>query len=379
MEHGMQQLPTSIAIGQRIAVAREEKGLKQEELARAIGIASHQSVSELEKGNRGLATGELAKLAEALDKSVDYFVDPFSLAGEVQYSWRRSPDTPDDVVRAFESRAGNLVGLLRWLRWQNDASTNPLKSTLRLSCLSSFEEAQSAGEQLAGNLRLGAVPADKLLEKVESVLDVPVLHVDVNRSSGESGISGATVHLTNFTCILINRNEPAGRRIFDLAHELFHALTWDALRPATLESSEITTRSTAKKDRVEQLANNFASALLMPRAHLEPAFRRANAGDLDDLRTLALHFKVSPAALAWRLFALQLIGKPLCEQLAQLPADELNVERPQLYSGTFVRRLIEVLDAGQLSPRKAAKLLGLNLDDLEGLIREHGIEASLDF
>ena len=223
------------------------------------------------------------------------------------------------------------------------------------------------------------MPAEKLLDKVESSLDVPVLHVDVTPHRSKDHISGATVHLPNFNCILINRNEPAGRRAFDLAHELFHALTWDALRPANLESNAIESRSTAKKDRVEQLANNFASALLMPRALLEPKFQRANAEDLEDLRALALHFRVSPAALAWRLFALRWIESPVRDKLTRLSTDDLNVERPRLYSTRFVRLLFQALDAGQLSPRKAAKLLDMNLDDLESLFRDHGIETPLDF
>jgi Zn-dependent peptidase ImmA (M78 family)/transcriptional regulator with XRE-family HTH domain len=379
LEYRMQELPTSIAIGRRIALARSAKGLNQGELARALGIASHQSISELEKGNRGLAAEELGKLAEVLDQSIDYFVDPFALTGEADYSWRRSPGTPDEVVKAFESRANNLVGLLRWIRSRDEESLNPLKSTLRLSGLSTFEEALSAGEQLAANLKLGPVPAEKLLDKVESSLDVPVLHLDMNPRRGKDPISGATIHLPNFTCILINRNEPAGRRMFDLAHELFHALTWDALRPANLESNAIESRSTAKKDRVEQLANNFASALLMPRALLEPKFQRANAEDLEDLRALAFHFRVSPAALAWRLFALRWIESPVRDKLTRLSTDDLNVERPRLYSTRFVRPLFQALAAGQLSPRKAAKLLDMNLDDLESLFRDHGIETPLDF
>ena len=36
--------------------------------------------------------------------------------------------------------------------------------------------------------------------------------------------------------ILVNRHEPRGRRSFDLAHELFHVLTWDAMPPERIES-----------------------------------------------------------------------------------------------------------------------------------------------
>ena len=66
--------------------------------------------------------------------------------------------------------------------------------------------------------------------------------------------------------ILINRNESEARRFFDLAHELFHALTWDAMKADHRESNSVEARTKGK--RIEQLANNFAAALLMPLASL---------------------------------------------------------------------------------------------------------------
>ena len=60
--------------------------------------------------------------------------------------------------------------------------------------------------------------------------------------------------------MLINRHEVAGRRHFDLAHELFHILTWDAMPPEHVGGSA----GDRAGNRVEQLANNFASAVLMP-------------------------------------------------------------------------------------------------------------------
>ena len=40
--------------------------------------------------------------------------------------------------------------------------------------------------------------------------------------------------------MLIARHEVAGRRHFDLAHELFHLLTWDAMPPEYLEEARET-------------------------------------------------------------------------------------------------------------------------------------------
>ena len=50
-----------------------------------------------------------------------------------------------------------------------------------------------------------------------------------------------------------------GRSHFDLAHELFHVLTWDAMPPERLEEARETGGS-----RVEQLANSLAASVLMP-------------------------------------------------------------------------------------------------------------------
>src|SRR5690606_34934542 len=108
--------------------------------------------------------------------------------------------------------------------------------------------------------------------------------------------------LPELDAVLINRHEPAGRRHFDLAHELFHILTWDAMPPEHSEEARET-----GGNRVEQLANNFASALLMPTASLD---------GFGDWTTIAKHdlparlnatadaLQVTASALKWRLVAL---------------------------------------------------------------------------
>ena len=49
------------------------------------------------------------------------------------------------------------------------------------------------------------------------------------------GISGAASTLPDLDVALINRREPEGRRNFDLAHELFHLLTWKTMPPKWLD------------------------------------------------------------------------------------------------------------------------------------------------
>jgi hypothetical protein len=79
---------------------------------------------------------------------------------------------------------------------------------------------------------------------MERELGVPVLMVDTLE-----GVSGAACRLPALDTVLINRLEAPGRRQFDIAHELFHILTWDTMPPEHVEDA-----SEQSKNRVEQLA-----------------------------------------------------------------------------------------------------------------------------
>ena len=93
---------------------------------------------------------------------------------------------------------------------------------------------------------------------MEDALGILVLMVDL-----EAGISGAACRLPDLDAVLIPRREIAGRRHVDLAHELFHILTWEAMPPKHIEEAV-----ESGGGRVEQLANIFAAAVLMPSAEV---------------------------------------------------------------------------------------------------------------
>lgn len=60
-------------IGTRIRALRREKGLTQDELAGTVGV-SRSAVAQWETGRTGQITGNLSRIAEALDASVEYLV-----------------------------------------------------------------------------------------------------------------------------------------------------------------------------------------------------------------------------------------------------------------------------------------------------------------
>ena len=255
-------------IGHRLKALREEKKLSQDELARYSASKTARPSPPSRPASAALTAEELLLAVQKLGVSFDYFTDPFRLVGEGHFNWRQS-GVPAQVLNAYERVAGQLIAAFRTLGTEIGEKPPLERRLVRLTKTSRFEEAAEAGERFAAEHNLGDVPATRLAEVMERDLNILVLMVTPNHS----GVSGAACRLPDLDVVLINRDEVPGRRHFDLAHELFHILTWDAMPPVHIE--EVT--ETGGANRVEQLANAFASALLMPARIIESRRRLAYA------------------------------------------------------------------------------------------------------
>lgn len=367
---------TSFHVGPRVKYAREKLRLTQDFLAETLGFKDRQTISDIENGKRAVKTDELLGLSDALNQEVEFFLDPFNVVAEARYSWRASDDLPGAELDYFEAAANGWVGMLRWLQLQQQGAEPTYGFFgLRMSESSTYELAQSSGERLAAVLGLGLVPATTLAERLETKLGIPVLFVDPSRGLPKHGISGAACQVDGLSVILVNRREGAFRRNFDLAHELFHALTWEAMPPGRRKSNAIEHRTKLK--RVEQLANNFAGALLMPRCSLDHFIEQERATDAQHLADVAASLQVTTDALGWRLKNLGRIDESTRVQLASLRRAD-DQEMPKLFSLAFVQKLHVALDKGRVSARKAAKTLGMPLFELTELFEAHGMRAPFE-
>ena len=72
-------------IGSRIRVTRRERGLTQDDLATKVGV-SRSAVAQLETGRTGQITGNLSRIAGALEINVEYLMygDDKRAPGEVR-------------------------------------------------------------------------------------------------------------------------------------------------------------------------------------------------------------------------------------------------------------------------------------------------------
>lgn len=365
-------------IGSRLKAARERAGLTQQQLAKALGLGHRQTLTSIEAGERRLSAAELIRACSVLGTDLDYFTDSFRLVGEGRFSFRAHAAVAPNVLDQFEDRAGRWIATYRELSACEGNEPEWLEHKLALSPRSTFEEAQAAGEWLVEQWRLGERPAESLQDAMEEHLRTLVLYVDA-----PAGISGAASQVPGLNAVLVNRMEPEGRRHYDLAHELFHLLTWDVMPPERIEAADAPRRG--KGRRVEQLAENFAAAVLMPEARMRERWQIRDPGaDVHDwLNATAQDLRVSAMACKWRCFNLDLLSNA---DLAGINDERLVANgRPQdvlppveRFSGRFVRRIATALEAGRLSVRRAASLLGISLVELATLLQNYGIEPSFE-
>lgn len=366
----------SDVIGQRLKALREADGRSQDEIATAFGFKDRQTLSAIETGVRRLSADELLRAAEIFGVDLDVLADPFLLVGEGRFSWRQN-GTVGQALRGYELDAGRFIAALRAFMPGGSHRSPLLRQELRLSKKSSYEDASAVGEAIGSALELGSVPADRLAEAMEHKLDIHVLMVDPI-----PGISGAACRLPDLDVVLINRSEVPGRRNFDLAHEMFHILTWEAMPPEHIEDV-----TPDRKSRVEQLADNFAAAVLMPRAVVDRSGGWSGlAGDdlVGALNRAADELHVTASALGWRLVGLGAVDKATMRSTdgARLTFNggrrPVPSAMPPLFSRSFIEALGRAIDEGRLSVRRAAGLLKMTIDDLAILFASHKLDVPFE-
>jgi len=360
-------------IGARIKALRDQRRLSQEAVTELFGFKDRQTLSAIETGERRVSADELLLATKIFGVGLEYFTDPFLLAGEGQFSWRQT-GVDGDKLRGYEESAGRFIAAFRTLGREVGHKPPLFRPALSLTKQSSFDDAIADGERFAAELELGGVPAQRLAEVMAERLGILVLMVDPIE-----GVSGAACQLPELDVVLINRQEVAGRRHFDLAHELFHILTWKKMPPEHVEEAMPT-----KRNRVEQLADNFASALLMPSPVLDrfgdwtPFTEKAL---IDRLNEVADELLVTSQALRWRLFGMGRLTRTQNEFLSDGglrnngKAKPGKQTPPPLFSKTFVQIVATALDEGKTSTRRIASILDIAIDDFGELFAAHGVEA----
>lgn len=306
-----------------VVLARESKGLTQEELAARIGIYQAK-MSKYESGILEIAQDDLIKISEELGYDLDFFYQSdriYGLGGSMLFDGgptifnRKKTSVPVATQKKVQAQVNVLrMQVERLLRGAEIDSVNKF-DPLDIDAFDGNASKVAQAVRATWNIPTGPIP--NLTAQVESAGGV-VLLCDF----GTSGLDAAHLWPAGMPPLFfINSRIPTDRYRFTLAHEIGHAIMH---RHPTGD--------------IEEEANAFASELLMPAKEISPELGGLS---IEVAARLKPKWRVSMAALIYRAHALKLVSDRHCRTLnARLSAlgyktnepIPLPAERPRVIS-----------------------------------------------
>jgi Zn-dependent peptidase ImmA (M78 family)/transcriptional regulator with XRE-family HTH domain len=350
-------------IGERLKIAREAIGYTQKKAAEVLGDIGESSISEFETGNRQPKLWQLSRLAEIYRQPVEFFFSENPIPREVLL-WRDVPQTNEERKEA-EAKFTQLCEQYRKLELLLDEVRQVDLPQPDVTNVRDFDykQANAFASKVRMTFQLGDVPIASLKTILEEQYYVKVFYLDFTVSS----IS--TVQERFGPAILLNHRNKQWRRSFDLAHELFHILTW------SIFAQEHSKDSIASK-KEESLANAFASRLLLPEESMRNRFDSKHEISFDELGDTAREFDVSLQALIYRLAFLYRLEKEktakyieAAEKYIELMKPRASTEReilPERYCDLARRALRE----GKISVTQFAKYMNIGYKEAQTYLSE---------
>jgi Zn-dependent peptidase ImmA (M78 family) len=310
-----------------------------------------------------------------LQRSLDSFLTLTEPGARPAVAWRERGS--DQVIRRIEQRF--LTFCEEYARLEELAEGRT--TGFALICptrVSDFDSATAVGEALGSQLGLGSHPAFTLRSVLEE-RGVKVMVTDAREAGSAASAKGPFG-----AGILINSRNAPWRINYDIAHELFHLITWDRMPPEEppVESGE--------KSLADKFADSFASTLLLPASNVVTEFRarvRENKIGYVDIANMALDFGVSTEAMLYRLVNLRLIAREEAKTAISsggLREIDSKVRRGKGraiagHSARFVALAFKCLLAGKLSRARFAEQMDIRLGDIDGFLFDHGYDPSLGY
>lgn len=342
--------------GAMLRIARQRKGFQQTEAARRLGI-DQSLLSRIENG-LSEAREEMIPRAEmvyGLPRSFYLQTDPvYGAPVSVHPMWRRKADVSAREIDAIVAELNiRVMHLRRLLEGAEFSRPNDLP---RLD-IEDYGDAEKIAALVRAHWKLPRGPIADLTLLAERA-GVLVAYSPLGGAS-VSGVTFATPGIPPL--IVLNREQPADRLRFTLAHELGH-LVMHRFPSSTME--------------VE--ANAFASALLMPSADVRSAFLGRRI-DLALLAALKPEWRVAMQALLMRATSLGFVNKSQSQYLwKQINARRLRLHEPpelefEPEKPTIIDTMLNIhMGALGYSPQELSHLLNIREPDLREF---YGVET----
>ena len=232
-----------------LRVARQARGMSQTELSRQSGV-SQANLSKLENGLIGPTEDVLDRLTGTLHFPQSFFFAPDRMLGlpmSVHPMYRKKASVGQRSLDKLEAELN--IRLFHIRRLLKSAEFEPELELPQFDIDEFGGDPEKIAELVRRTWLIPSGPLKNLVTWVERA-GCLVVHCDFDRLS----VDGVTVRAPSMPpCIFLNRNAPADRQRFSLAHELGHIVMHQVPSPT-----------------MEEEANSFASALLMPARDIRP-------------------------------------------------------------------------------------------------------------
>lgn len=351
-----------MSISDRLKHARNRAGLTGPQVEERADIG-RSSLSEFENGKRDPSLSQLQKLADVYRRSVAFFLAEGPIADEPAVLWRLRPNVnAEDTEGQFLRLCEQYHNLEIW------CCERVQTSLPQVACDSSqfwYNDAEELAKSVLRELPLGNWPGQSLLNVLEEVCGVKVFHLE----SEPSGTAASTVSESFGAAVLLNANNVRWRRNFDLAHELFHLLTWKSFHGDSVGTI-------AGNGQEESFADCFASNLLMPTDPFRTAINaRMTDGKItfESLFDISREFDVSIESLMWRLHFVYGRGKSDSERtkkeieqaktLMPLFQQDRKDQKPCALPARYQALAVKALRRGEIAIGRFAEYLNISRQD----------------
>lgn len=356
-------------LGQRLRQVRTQLGLTLQEVSKQMGFNNYQTLSSIEEGVRQTKASELAKLAKIYLRDISFFLNPERVKEtEPIVVWRIRPEKDKIKRQNFLKYCYNYHDLEK--RLDLDSKSTLLRLPHLTAADFNYKQIRGIAAKYCNSLQLGARPACTLEKILEENYNIKIIYLNL----GSEGSAASAVGEFG-TAILINSSEAPWRRNYNLAHELFHIITWDVFKckDDIIISDE--------KPRLETWADLFASYLLLPQQEITKFFQEKDDKiSLLDLIEVAREFVVSTEALLWRLVNLGLVGRANAKEAigsGKIKAlDKIqrlgDWAQTPLISARYINLAFKAYQKGLVSKGKLAEYLDINISEVNNELQKYG-------
>lgn len=335
-----------------LTLAREARALTQAELATMLSIGQG-TLSKYETGVLGPPDNYIPTLGNALGYPASFFYEAEQPYGFPPFHFRRRKKLSAKALGRINAEMNIRRMHIKRLAISFELKSNKSIPEIDVDEFQGKTKRRPDIEDIARTVREGwMLPRGPIANMVKIIEDHGGIVVPCNFQSDlidaiSQRVDGMPV------LFFVNVNAPADRVRFTLAHELGHMV----LHTITLKDD----------DEMEDEADHFAGAFLLPEDEVRPQLRRF---DLRHLANMKGHWRVSMQAIAYRAARLRLItpyqNKMFWIEMGKLGYRKREPNEPRKEIPTLLRQMVEFHKQKLgYSPTDLAELLRLSPTDCE--------------